>query len=134
MFMGKFATGPSARNKTGFTLVEMMIAVLMVAVLASVAVPNYLHYRKVTQMNACISNLNNIHLAYEQAKLAGRHPASVEEISGPGKYLSVVPLCPATGTNTYSLPVTDADNPTCANSTEAYPHRLPLNPVRNSDD
>jgi type IV pilus assembly protein PilE len=130
--MGKFATGTSARTKTGFTLVEVMIAVLIVAVLASVAVPNYLRYRKATQMNACISNLSNIHIAYEQAKLAGRHPASVEDISGPGKYLSVVPLCPVTGTNTYSLPATDSDNPTCANSTDDYPHRLPENPGRGS--
>ena len=132
--MDKFAIDAGAKTKTGFTLVEIMISVLIVAVLASVAVPNYLRYRKPTQMTACISNLSKIHMAFEQAKLAGRHPSEVEEICGPGNFLPVIPLCPATGTNSYSLPATDSDNPTCANSTEEYPHKLPENPRNGSSN
>ena len=57
------------RMNKGFTLVEIMIVVAIIAILAAVAIPNFVKYRKTAQMNACIGN---------------------------DKYIKVMPKCPAT--------------------------------------
>ena len=40
-----------------------MIVVAIIAILAAVAIPNFVRYRKTSQMNACISNLKQIQAA-----------------------------------------------------------------------
>lgn len=75
-------------------------------------------------MNACVENLKAIYAAYEQAKMAGQTPSDVEALCGAQAYLSAVPVCPASNSNTYSLPQEDGGYPTCSNSSEEYPHAL----------
>ena len=111
-------------SERGFTLVEIMIVITIIAILTAAAVPNFIRYRKVSQMNACIANLAKIHAAYEQAKMAGLSPRNVDELCGPQAFLKTVPWCPSSDSNSYSLPATDHDVPTCSNSTEEYPHVL----------
>ena len=101
-----------------------MIIVMIVSILAAISIPNFIRYRKVSQMNACIANLTKIQAAYEQAKMAGLSPSDVEDLCGPQAFLNTVPYCPSSNSNSYSLPATDHDNPTCSNSTEEYPHAL----------
>ena len=107
----------------GFTLVEIMIVVAIIAILAAVAIPNFVRYRKTSQMNACISNLKQIQGAVEQAKMEGKTTPSWTDIIGSDKYIKVTPKCPGAGT--YDLPNGDTDNPTCSISTGDYVHALP---------
>ena len=113
--------------KKGFTLVEIMIVVAIIAILAAVAIPNFVRYRKTAQKNACISNLKEIQAAVEQAKLNGTASPGWGDIVGSDKYIKVSPTCPAEGSNTYSLPADDTSNPTCSHTeTETeYAHALP---------
>ena len=113
------------RMNKGFTLVEIMIVVAIIAILAAVAIPNFITYRKTSQMNACISNLKQIQSAVEQCKLAGKE-VTAANVYGADKYIKVAPTCPATKA-AYTLPTGDAD-PVCPNPTTAgddYKHELP---------
>jgi prepilin-type N-terminal cleavage/methylation domain-containing protein len=107
----------------GFTLVEIMIVVAIIAILAAVAIPNFVRYRKTSQMNACISNLKQLQAAVEQAKMSGVATPTWADIIGSDKYIKVTPTCPGTGT--YTLPSNDTDSPTCSSSDSGYVHALP---------
>lgn len=53
-------------NKSGFTLVEIMIVVAIIGLLAAIAIPNFVRARKTSQTNACINNLRQIDGAKQQ--------------------------------------------------------------------
>ena len=89
------------KRNQGFTLVEIMIVVAIIAILAAVAIPNFIKYRQNSQAAACVSNLKQIEAAVEQARMAGGKPSSIEELVGENGYIKNTPVCPAGGT--YSL-------------------------------
>lgn len=90
-------------NKKGFTLIELMIVIAIIAILAAILVPNFVKARAQGQLTACKSNLKNIGTAAEMysADHNGRYPTSQEDFtkaggqSGSG-YLKVLPMCPTT--------------------------------------
>ena len=90
------------RMKKGFTLVEIMIVVAIIAILAAIAIPNFIRYRKTSQMNACISNLKAIRDAAEQSKLEG-HGVADDDLFGQDKYIKVKPNCPGDSTKSYTV-------------------------------
>ncbi len=114
------------RMKKGFTLVEIMIVVAIIAILAAVAIPNFIRYRKTSQMNACVENLRAIRDAAEQSKLNGGGVGDAD-LFGQDKYIKVKPKCP--GDNTKSYTVADTENGvtvTCEGDPGGdYAHKLP---------
>ena len=54
------------KNRGGFTLVEIMIVVAIIALLAAIAVPNFLRARKRSQATRCLEDLRIIDSADDQ--------------------------------------------------------------------
>jgi prepilin-type N-terminal cleavage/methylation domain-containing protein len=52
--------------RAGFTLVEIMIVVAIIALLAAIAVPNFLRARKRSQATRCLEDLRVIDAAMDQ--------------------------------------------------------------------
>jgi type IV pilus assembly protein PilA len=99
-------------NRKGFTLIEIMIVVAIVAILPAIAIPNFLRYRKTSQMNSCIANMKQLEGAREQALLAGNANPQLSDLCGVSKYIKVTPRCPATKSD-YAIPETPAATFVC---------------------
>ncbi len=54
------------KSSIGFTLIEIMIAIAIVAILAAIAVPNYTTYITQSRRNEAQTNLLSIQAEYEQ--------------------------------------------------------------------
>lgn len=53
-------------NKKGFTLVEIMIVVAIIALLAAIAIPSFMKSRQDSRRSACINNLRLLDHAKQQ--------------------------------------------------------------------
>ena len=111
--MSKFRT---RGRKGGFTLIEIMIVVLIIAVLLAIAIPNFMKARDTSRTKACIANLRQIDTAKTQfamdtkaASAAACDWADLVSNDGSG-YIKSQPQCPASGT--YTVGAIDT-NPTC---------------------
>jgi len=101
----------------GFTMVELIIVVAIIAVLASIIMPKMTGARSRSKLAACKQNLKNIAMALEMYandnnNIFNPTGASYVTISGTGTssylftdgYLKTVPLCPETPVlNSYGI-------------------------------
>lgn len=53
---------PAEKNSRGFTLIELMVAIAIMGVLASIAVPNYASYVKRARATQCLANRHHIEM------------------------------------------------------------------------
>jgi len=114
------------RSRKGFTLVEIMIVVAVIAILMSVAVPNYIRSGNLTSKNTCIFNLRQIDGAMEQWAMdnnisAGTAPNSVQEDEIYDYVKGGKPICPGKGEYTLNA---IGSNPQVTCSREDEGHKL----------
>src|SRR5438874_6096847 len=91
-------------RRSGFTLVEIMIVVAIIALLAAIAIPNFVKARQSSQRSACIANMKQIDgakatWALEAKKVNSDSPFD-SELFGSTLYIRAKPGCPANGTYT----------------------------------
>jgi type II secretion system protein G len=107
------------RDQRGFTLLEMMVVVAIIAILAAILIPNFTRARAQAQTSACMGNVKIIatalelyftdHQQYPAATGSNVDSAFVATMAG---YLSQVPVDPAAGTSTsyYQITTTQASS------------------------
>jgi prepilin-type N-terminal cleavage/methylation domain-containing protein len=100
------------RSNAGFTLVEIMIVVAIIAMISGFAIPYVLRARETSQRTRCIDNLRQIESAKQRwgldnNKANGDWPDDAE-LFGADLYLKEKPLCPASGIYTLSAIGTNA--------------------------
>lgn len=99
------------KRSGGFTLIELMIVIAIIAILAAILVPNFIRARAQGQFTACKSNLKNIGTALEMysTDASGRYPTAITALQP--NYLKTIPTCASAGTATYTGGYSSASNP-----------------------
>lgn len=110
-------------SRKGFTLIELMIVIAIIAILAAILVPNFIRARAQGQVTSCKSNLKNIGTACEMYATdhGGRYPETNQlekcltgesEQKGMQPYMKQIPKCPSEGTkNPYISSYSARSNP-----------------------
>jgi prepilin-type N-terminal cleavage/methylation domain-containing protein len=101
-----------ARKRAGFTLVEIMIVVAIIALLAAIAVPGFLRARKRSQASKILNDLRLIDAAVDQYAIeTSRSTGSTVNVSDWTNYLKKDTTLYATGQdlfgNTYGAQTVD---------------------------
>lgn len=112
-------------KRGGFTLVEVMVVVLIISLLLTIAVPQFLTARRVAQQKTCIANLKEIEYGKEiraiDKKMVAGDPVNMADLWPDYIRTPGIPQCPGGGS--YSInPI--GTSPTCTVG-GAMPHTLP---------
>jgi prepilin-type N-terminal cleavage/methylation domain-containing protein len=99
-------------NRKGFTLVEIMIVVAIIALLAAIAIPSFLKSRQESRRSTCINNLRLlVHAKQQWATKEQKQQTDTPADTDLGPYLkNGYPSCPSGGS--YTIGAVSA-NPTC---------------------
>lgn len=85
------------RSSKGFTLIELIVVMAIVALLASIAAPRYFNSLQKSKETALRSSLSTMRDALDQyAADKGRYPDSLEELAT-ARYIREIPEDPLTG-------------------------------------
>ncbi len=92
-------------KKKGFTLIELMIVIAIIAILASIIIPNIRRAKARAQMTACMENLKSLATAMEMAAIEypneykqGRfYPGNTNLDFLHPEFVATYPTCPAGG-------------------------------------
>jgi prepilin-type N-terminal cleavage/methylation domain-containing protein len=84
------------RLQRAFTLIELMIVIAIIAILAAILIPNFLHARAESQTSACESNEQQIATAMEEYAVDnhGAYPGGFGASGLTTPYLSFTPTDP----------------------------------------
>ena len=102
------------RNSKGFTLVEIMIVVAIIALLAAIAVPSFINARSKSMQASCFNNMRLLDGAMQQFALDNSNTVAttMAQLVGTNGYIKDTPVCKGGGT--YTLPTDLASKTACS--------------------
>ena len=102
------------RNKAGFTLVESMIVVAIIALLAALAVPLFMNARSKSMQSSCFNNMRLLDGAMQQYALDDSNTVAttIAKLVGTNGYIRDTPVCKGGGT--YTLPTDLSGKTVCS--------------------
>jgi len=113
-------------KRRAFTMVEMMIVVLILALLVEMAIPQFMTARLRAQQRTCMTNLREIEYAKEllagNAKLADGDPVVMADIWPEYVRCPGEPKCPSGGSYTVGA---IGETPQCSLSAGVFGHAVP---------
>ncbi|MBC8137160.1 MAG: type II secretion system protein [Fibrella sp.] len=104
-------------NQRGFTLIEIMVVILVIGLLLTIAVPNFLKAREKARKNACVNNLRKIDWAKDCFLMDNNKDRDTligeADIYPPNgiSYLKTIPKCDSGGDYTIG---SGSESPTCS--------------------
>lgn len=104
------------RKEDGFTLIELMVVILIIAILLAIAIPTFLGARGRAQNRAAEANLRNALTASKTGYTDSQSyygTASLASLSSIEPSLSWVSSAPAKGTNAIGVNTYDSGNALC---------------------
>ncbi len=103
------------KMKKGFTLVELLLVVAILAVLAGVVVPRVLDYRANARIARCAANISNLERAVELYRFTEEDiPDAIGDIQNTTYFPHGNPDCPLEGT--YSISDSNTGTIACDHS------------------
>ncbi len=82
-------------TRKGFTLVELLLVVAILAVLAGVVVPRVLDYRKQARLSECKTNISNLERSIELYRFTEEAlPTAIGDITTTTYFPHGAPVCP----------------------------------------
>lgn len=103
------------RREKGFTLIELMVVILIIAILIAIAVPVFNLAREGAYKRTCQANLRTLESAIQTYNAtAEKWPPNINALAP--DYVKTVPYCPkaradAAATDTYSFSYPTGTNP-----------------------
>jgi prepilin-type N-terminal cleavage/methylation domain-containing protein len=83
------------KRQRGFTMIELMIVICIMAILFALMMPNFMRARASGLLTSCEGNLKNMATSIEQysSDNAGRYPVAASDLVT--NYIKELPLCPS---------------------------------------
>jgi prepilin-type N-terminal cleavage/methylation domain-containing protein len=94
------------KSRFGFTLIELMVSISIIAILASIFMPNMIRGRFKAYHSGCIQGLGAIRTALESYRVDNPdYPSALNTLSG-SKYIATLPTCPSVPGQVYNYQTT----------------------------
>lgn len=91
----------TGRNRRGFTLIELMIVIVIIGILSTIGIANFVSMQDKARYGACISHQRYVHEAavlYAADIAVGTQVVNVNVLWGAGYLTQEVGECPSSGT------------------------------------
>lgn len=91
-------------KKRAFTLIELLIAISIIAVLAAIALPRFINARHNAYLSACLLNERNLATALQSYSADfQRYPDTLTQLANAnlGGHINRLPTCPSGGEQPY---------------------------------
>ena len=101
------------KDEEGFTLIELMVVVLIIAILLAIAIPTFLGARSRAQNRAAEANLRNALTAEKTSYTDAQTYVAYNVVSSVEPSLAFTNAAPTAGTNQVEVSLADTNNVVC---------------------